>query len=162
MLAASYLDCCDGEVARVKLLSSRFGAWIDTSSTSCRASATWSRSAGTATSRSGRSYFGDLGFDPWQRRDRDRRRDVPWSIYCIYYNIIVAVGSANSQDYVGRFEVVPGGAAERGAARACRDQGDRDRSASCRRSLKWLATYVPYIVRRDFISWAAVALAALH
>ena len=30
VLAASYVDCCDGEVARVKLLSSRFGAWIDT------------------------------------------------------------------------------------------------------------------------------------
>jgi len=28
--------------------------------------------------------------------------------------------------------------------------------------LQWLATYAPYVVRRDFISWGAVILAALH
>ena len=28
--------------------------------------------------------------------------------------------------------------------------------------LEFFATYLPYIVRRDFISWAAVAFAALH
>jgi hypothetical protein len=28
--------------------------------------------------------------------------------------------------------------------------------------LEFLATYLPYLVRRDFISWAAVAFAALH
>ena len=27
---ASYLDCCDGEIARIKLQSSTFGAWLDT------------------------------------------------------------------------------------------------------------------------------------
>ena len=28
--------------------------------------------------------------------------------------------------------------------------------------LEFIATYLPYIVRRDFICWAAVAFAALH
>ena len=58
-----------------------------------------------------------------------------WSIYCIYYNIIVAVGSANSQDYVGRFEVVPGDAAEHGAARARRAEGDRAEARLPRREV---------------------------
>ena len=131
------------------------------SSTSCRRSATWSRSAGTATSRSGRDYFGDARLRSVARRDRGRRRRrTAWTIYCIYYNIIVAVGSANSQDYVGSFEVVPGRAAER----AC---GSRPTAATRSRPARaaaavvaWLATYAPYIVRRDFISWGATLLAA--
>jgi hypothetical protein len=28
--------------------------------------------------------------------------------------------------------------------------------------IAWLATYAPYIVRRDFIAWLAVLLAVLH
>jgi hypothetical protein len=28
--------------------------------------------------------------------------------------------------------------------------------------VKWLATYAPYIIRRDFIAWGTVVLAALH
>ena len=43
-----------------------------------------------------------------RRRSSSASSRTRGAIYCIYYNIIVAVGSANSQDYVGRFEVVPG------------------------------------------------------
>jgi hypothetical protein len=28
--------------------------------------------------------------------------------------------------------------------------------------VRFVATYVPYVIRRDFISWAAVLLVALH
>lgn len=163
VLAASYLDCCDGEVARVKLLSSRFGAWIDTvvdelSSIGYMVAIGWHC----------RLAFGplvfssrDLGFDPWKVGIVVGTITFAWSIYCIYYNIIVAVGSANSQDYVGRFEVVPGkkpNTVRLAPATVKAIAPKRELPAP----LKWLATYAPYLVRRDFISWAAVALAALH
>jgi hypothetical protein len=84
-----------------------------------------------------------------------------WGIYCIYYNIIVAVGSANSQDYVGRFEVAPG--REPATVRLV---PAAPKAIAIKRELppwlEWLATYAPYIVRRDFISWGTVVLAALH
>jgi phosphatidylglycerophosphate synthase len=152
VLAASYLDCCDGEVARVKLLSSRFGAWIDTvvdelSSVGYTAAIGWHCHLAF-----GPRYFGDLGFDPWKVAIAVGVVTIVWSIYCIYYNIIVAVGSANSQDYVGRFEVVPTGPNTVKLAP----------TSSATTSKSWLATYAPNLVRRDFISWVAVALAALH
>lgn len=155
VLAASYLDCCDGEIARLKLLSSRFGAWIDTvvdelSSVGYMVAIGWhchlAFGPRVFTSR-------DLGFDPWKVAIAVSVVTFLWSIYCIYYNIIVAVGSANSQDYVGRFEVVTTGPntvkLAPAAPKAIVAKG-------------WLATYLPYVVRRDFISWAAVGLAALH
>jgi len=153
VLAASYLDCCDGEIARLKLLSSRFGAWIDTivdelSSVGYMLAIGWHCHLAF-----GPRYFGDLGFDPWNAAIAISVVTFLWSIYCIYYNIIVAVGSANSQDYVGRFQIVTTGEntvrLAPAAPKAIVAKG-------------WLATYLPYIVRRDFISWAAVALAALH
>jgi phosphatidylglycerophosphate synthase len=153
VLAASYLDCCDGEIARLKLLSSRFGAWIDTivdelSSVGYMVAIGWHCHLAF-----GPRYFGDLGFDPWTAAIAIGVVTYLWSIYCIYYNIIVAVGSANSQDYVGRFQIVETGPntvkLAPAAPKAIASQG-------------WLATYLPYLVRRDFISWAAVAFAALH
>jgi hypothetical protein len=82
-------------------------------------------------------------------------------MYCIYYNIIVGVGSANSQDYAGSFEVVPGGRPGSVRLRPVAAQ-----PIAPRRELpSWLAaiaTYAPYVVRRDFISWAALAFVVLH
>jgi hypothetical protein len=161
VLAASYLDCCDGEVARVKLLSSRFGAWIDTivdelSSVGYMVAIGWHCEL-----RYGPDFFGSLPFDPWKLAIAASVVTYLWTIYCVYYNIIVAVGSANSQDYVGRFEVVPGSTPSSvrlrpAAAKAIPVQ--RELPAP----LRWLAAYAPYIVRRDFISWGAVVLAALR
>ncbi|HTR49673.1 MAG TPA: CDP-alcohol phosphatidyltransferase family protein [Kofleriaceae bacterium] len=161
VLAASYLDCCDGEVARVKLLSSRLGAWIDTvvdelSSVGYMVAIGWHCHLAY-----GPSFFGAPPFDPWLVATAVSVVTYLWAIYCIYYNIIVAVGSANSQDYVGRFEVVPG--AQPNSVRL------RPAAAAAIAPpkelppvLRWLATYAPYVVRRDFISWGAVVLAALH
>ena len=161
VLAASYLDCCDGEVARVKLLSSRFGAWIDTvvdelSSIGYMVAIGWHCRLAF-----GPRYLGDLGFDPWKLGIAVGTITFAWAIYCIYYNIIVAVGSANSQDYVGRFDVVPGDKPNTvrlapAAAKAIAPKRELPGP------LKWFATYAPYLVRRDFISWAAVGFAALH
>ena len=161
ILAAAYLDCCDGEVARLKLLSSRLGAWIDTiidelSSVGYMAALGWHCHLAY-----GPRYLGDLGFDPWLAGIALGVVTYGGAMYCIYYNIIVGVGSANSQDYAGRFEVVPGG----------RPGSVRLRPAAAkpiapRRELPgWLAaiaTYAPYVVRRDFISWAALGFVVLH
>ncbi len=161
VLVASYLDCCDGEVARVKLLSSRLGAWIDTivdelSSVGYMVALGWHCHL-----HFGPRYLGDLGFDPWLVAIAVSVVTYLWSIYCIYYNIIIAVGSANSQDYVGRFEVVPGAqpTSVRLAPAAAKAIVTKQ---PLPRPLELVVTYLPYLVRRDFISWAAVAFAALH
>ena len=161
ILAASYVDCCDGEVARIKLLSSRLGAWIDTivdelSSVGYMVALGWHCHLAF-----GPRYLGDLPFDPWIVATALSCVTFLWAIYCIYYNIIVAVGSANSQDYVGRFEVAPGG--QSSSVRLVPSQAtamptSRDLPAP----LKWLATYAPYIVRRDLISWGTLVLAIAH
>jgi phosphatidylglycerophosphate synthase len=161
VLAASYLDCCDGEVARVKLLSSRLGAWLDTvvdelSSVGYMIAIGWHCEL-----LYGSRWFGELSFDPWKVAIAASIVTYLWAIYCVYYNIIVAVGSANSQDYVGRFDVVPGStpsSVRLQPAAATAIPTTRELSPV----LRWLATYAPYIVRRDFISWGSVVLAALH
>jgi phosphatidylglycerophosphate synthase len=156
LLAASYVDCCDGEVARVKLLSSRFGAWVDTvvdelSSVGYMAAMGWHCHL----------MYGNAGFDPWLEATVIASAVFVWVIYCIYYNIIVAVGSANSQDYVGSFEVAPGRDAS-----SVKLVPAAPKAIVTKRELppwlQWLATYAPYAIRRDFISWGTVVLAALH
>ena len=161
ILVASYVDCCDGEVARVKLLSSKFGAWVDTvvdelSSVGYTVALGWHCHLVY-----GPKFFGALPFDPWLLGIWIALPAFAVSIYCIYYNIIVAVGSANSQDYVGSFEVTPGKAASSvklvpAAAKPIVT------TTALPGWLRWLATYAPYVVRRDFISWGALVLAALH
>lgn len=161
ILVASYVDCCDGEVARVKLLSSRFGAWIDTIVDEL-SSIGYTIALGYHCHLAfGPKYLGDLPFDPWFVGTIIATATMLLTIYCIYYNIIVAVGSANSQDYVGAFDVVPGT-----QANAVRLVPAAAKAIVTKRPLpgwlQWLATYAPYVVRRDFISWGAVVLAALH
>lgn len=158
VLAASYLDCCDGEIARVKLLSSRFGAWIDTvvdelSSIGYLVALGWHCHLAF-----GRHHLGDLGFDPWLAAIAIGAVTCTWSMYCIYYNIIVVVGSANSQDYAGSVEVVPGTQPRSVRLRPVIKTAQRERP----RWLAVIATYAPYAVRRDFISWFALVLAIVH
>jgi phosphatidylglycerophosphate synthase len=164
VLGASYLDCCDGEVARVKLLSSRFGAWIDTvvdelSSVGYMVAVGWHCHLAF-----GPSFFGTMPFDPWTTAIAISVVTYLWSIYCVYYNIIVAVGSANSQDYVGRFEVVPTEQPNHVKLAPAAPKDGAKAIVPAKRlpaPLAWLADYAPYIVRRDFISWGAVVLAAV-
>ncbi|MEO6776371.1 MAG: CDP-alcohol phosphatidyltransferase family protein [Kofleriaceae bacterium] len=161
ILLASYVDCCDGEVARVKLLSSRFGAWVDTivdelSSVGYTIALGWHCRLAF-----GPKYFGDLSFDPWLVMTVIATAGMLVTIYCIYYALIVAIGSANSQDYVGSFEVAPG----RDATKV-RLVPAAPRAIPTKRELpawlQWLATYAPYVIRRDFIAWGTVVLAVLH
>jgi len=164
VLAASYLDCCDGEIARIKLLSSRYGAWIDTvvdelSSVGYMLAIGWHCHL-----HFGPRFFGNLGgtlgFDPWIATIALDVVTYGIAMYCIYYNIIVAVGSANSQDYAGRFEVVPGG--RPGSVRLRPAETTAIATRELPAPLKLVATYAPYIVRRDFISWCTMVFALLH
>lgn len=91
VLFAGYLDGCDGEIARIRLESSKLGAWIDTI-------------ADEVTTvlfliASGLHVYRKLG-EPW----------IGWtivigaigallSIYIIYYYLIIVAHSGNSQDY---------------------------------------------------------------
>ena len=154
VLAGSYVDCCDGEVARLKLRSSRFGAWLDTvidelSSLGYMIALGWHCHLWF-----GPDHLGELGVDPWLAGIAVGVVTYAITIYVIYYNLIVVVGSANSQDYVGRFEIVDGqlrpAVAEPIDTRAMHPV------------LRVVATYAPYIVRRDFISLGTLVLALLH
>ena len=160
VLAAAYVDCCDGEIARLKLMSSRYGAWIDTvidelSSVGYMAALGWHCHLAL-----GPRYFGprDLGFDPWLAAIALGVATYGSAMYGIYYNLIVVVGSANSQDYAGRLEVVPG--ARPGSVRL-RPLAVPAQSPPRTGWIAAIATYAPYVVRRDFISWAALVLAAV-
>jgi hypothetical protein len=109
----------------------------------------------------GRGYLGHLAFDPWLVSATITAAIYFWCMYCIYYNIIVAVGSANSQDYVGKFDVVPGEQPNsvklRPAAAKAIPAAD-----SLPAPLKFIATYGPYLLRRDFIAWFVTLLAVAH
>jgi phosphatidylglycerophosphate synthase len=149
ILAASYLDCCDGEIARVKLLSSRWGAWLDT----------------IVDELTSLGYLGALGWhchlayggDAWLWLTAIGCAGIALSMYGIYYNLIVVVGSANSQDYAGKVEAVPGRAP---SSIRLRPAPATSPTRARPRWLQLIATYAPYAIRRDFIAWAALGLAA--
>jgi phosphatidylglycerophosphate synthase len=159
-LAASYVDCCDGEVARLKLLSSKVGAWLDTIIDEISSLAYMVALGWHCHLHFGRDYFGDLGFDPWTAAIWLGLVTYLLVIYVVYYNIIVVVGSANSQDYVGKFEVVPGD--EPNTVRLRPAATKAIATENLPPVLRFVATYLPYVVRRDFIAWGTVVLAVAH
>lgn len=160
-LFASYVDCCDGEIARLKLLSSKFGAWLDTIIDELSQIGYMAAVGIHCRKYFGVDYFGHLGFDPWIWAIVIGTITYAITIYIVYFNIIVVVGSANSQDYVGRFEVVDGAEPNTVRLRPAATQAIATRD-DLHPALKFVATYLPYIVRKDFISWGALILAALH
>jgi len=156
VLASGYFDCCDGEIARLKLMSSKLGAWLDTIVDEFSTMGYMAALGYHCHLR-----FGEPGFDLWIAAIIVGVVTYAWSVYCIYFNIIVGVGSANSQDYVGRFVIVPGTTPtsvrlEPAAATAI--VPTRPLPAW----LSFLATNLPYVVRRDFLVWAIALLAILH
>ncbi|MCX5745512.1 MAG: CDP-alcohol phosphatidyltransferase family protein [Proteobacteria bacterium] len=163
ILAASYLDCCDGEIARIKLLSSKYGAWIDTVIDELSTIGYMVALGYHCHLAFGPGYLGALGWfggrGPWLITAAACAVLYVWSMYIIYYNIIVAVGSANSQDYVGRFEVVPG--AEPNTVRL-RPASEVRPARQLPPGLHHAALYLSFMVRRDFIAWCAMGLALAH
>jgi len=161
MLAASYVDCCDGEIARLKLLSSRFGAWLDTVVDELSQIAYMIALGLHARQYFGTGYLGHHGFDPWEVAIIIGVATYAITIYCVYWNIVVLVGSANSQDYVGKFEIAPGERPGTARLRPVTTQAIV-LPPDANPVLRWLATYAPYVVRKDFISWGALVLAVAH
>jgi phosphatidylglycerophosphate synthase len=158
VLAAAYVDCCDGEVARLKLLSSKLGAWLDTVIDEL-SSLGYMIAMGIHCHRYwGPDYFGELGFDPWVAGIAVGTVTYLLTMYCIYYNLIVVVGSANSQDYVGRLVVVAG--EQPGTVRLAPFEPPPAKQRTG--VVKLLAVWLPYLARRDFISWITLFFAIVH
>lgn len=150
MLAAGYLDGCDGEIARLKLLSSKLGAWLD-----------------TITDELSQLFFMiALGYHNYLRSG-----DSLWlasigvgtaayliAIGGIYYWLIVVLDSANSQDYVGKtqLERTPSGAL------IVVPKPPVTRQRELPRWLRAIADFAPHVVRRDFVNWGTLVFAALH
>lgn len=153
--STGYIDCCDGEIARLKLMSSRFGAWLDTivdeaSTVAYMAAIGWHCHL----------VWGHPGLDMWTALILLGLVTYPWSVYCIYYNIIVGVGSANSQDYASKFEVVPVGDDAVRIVPVPMKQTVRTKPLPP--VIKQIVEFSPNFVRRDFIVWATLGLALLH
>lgn len=153
--STGYIDCCDGEIARLKLMSSKFGAWLDTivdeaSTVAYMAAIGWHCHL----------VWGHPGLDAWNALILVGLVTYPWSVYCIYYNIIVGVGSANSQDYASKFEIVPVGD---DAARIVPVPPKKVvRAKPLPPVIRQIVEFAPNMVRRDFIVWATLAFALLH
>ncbi|MBA3542046.1 MAG: CDP-alcohol phosphatidyltransferase family protein, partial [Deltaproteobacteria bacterium] len=168
LLVASYVDCCDGEIARVKLLSSKYGAWIDTIIDEASTIGYMVTLGWHCHLRFGSNYLGELGFDPWIAAAVITVFTYAIAMFCIYYNIIVVVGSANSQDYTPDLEIVAGARPNTVRFQAVPPKVvDSDSGSGMiveRRSgvVYLAATYLPYIVRRDFLSWVSTVLAITH
>jgi phosphatidylglycerophosphate synthase len=156
VLVSGYFDCCDGEIARLKLMSSKLGAWLDTIVDEFSTMGYMAALGYHCHLR-----WGEPGFDLWLAAVVLGVVTYAWSVYCIYFNIIVAVGSANSQDYVGRFIVVPGARPD-----SVRLAPAAPKAIAPTKPLppwlQWLATHAPYVVRRDFLVWATAVLAICH
>jgi phosphatidylglycerophosphate synthase len=159
ILISSYVDCCDGEIARLKLRSSRLGAWYDTivdevSSLGYMLVLGWHCHL-----HFGARFWRGLTFDPWLAAMAVGAVTYVVSLYCIYYNIILVARSANSQDYVSRVEVAasPAGGWELRPV----PQAATAAPAHWPRWLAVIANWLPNLVRRDFIVWASLLLVAV-
>jgi phosphatidylglycerophosphate synthase len=152
ILVAAYLDGCDGEVARLKVRSSRFGAWLDTITDEFTTV----------------GYMAALGYHNYLRYPQ------PWvlasilfglvtyliTIYAIYYYLIVVHGSANSQDYVDRLEIVPGRQPGTLALKPLAAPAEESRKPASWADGVQVALY--QVARRDFINWGALVFALAH
>lgn len=137
------IDGCDGEIARMKLEFSPFGAWLDT----------------VIDETTQVSYFLAIGYHTYQHHP------AAWlggsivlglacyaaTIYAIYFFSLVVLKKGGSQYYVGAIELV-----DIDGAPALRP---RTKPSSAPAWLKSLQNVVLYMIRRDFINVAALAIA---
>jgi len=146
---AGFLDGCDGEIARLKLLSSKLGAWFDTV-------------VDEATSV---AYVVAVGYHIYQHHGEDWLYSLIFvglathlvAVYIIYYYLIVVAKSGNSQDYNGALEIV-GGSGDGPFRLAPVVVAEKQRGPI----LGWCAEYFPHVLRRDFLCLMALVLAALN
>jgi phosphatidylglycerophosphate synthase len=137
------IDGCDGEIARLKLTSSSFGAWLDT----------------IIDELTQFTYFIAIGLHTYHLHPE------PWiggsiglgavcyvaSIYGIYYFCLVVIKKGGSQYYVGDLVVVDDAD---GPALSPRPRTGPPRPVW----MQQVGTILLYMIRRDFINLAAFAL----
>jgi len=141
------IDGCDGEIARLKLQSSPFGAWLDT----------------IIDELTQLTYFIAIGLHTYHLHAE------PWiggsialgvvcyisSIYGIYYFCLVVIKKGGSQYYVGDLVIVDDPA---GPALSARRPTGTPRPAW----MQQVGTILLYMIRRDFINLAAFGLTFLN
>jgi phosphatidylglycerophosphate synthase len=140
------IDGCDGEIARMKLQFSPFGAWLDTVIDEITQVA----------------YFFAIGYHTYQHHPSD------WllasivlggisyvaTIYSIYFFSIVVIKKGGSQYYEGDLEIV-----DTEGAPALRK---RHKVSNAPAWAKTLGQVFLYMIRRDFINLAALLVALFN
>ncbi len=147
---AGVLDGCDGEIARLKLVYSSAGAWIDTVVDEITTTAYF-----VAIAYHVFAMHPDAYYTPWVVHSI-------WvgtlayiaSIYAIYYYCIVVAKVGGSQFYIGTLEVADG---PRGVGLRPKQRAPKLQSKGWRLVGLWLLT----IKTRDFINLAALGLTFL-
>lgn len=144
VVVAGFLDGCDGELSRLRLTSSKFGAWLDTAVDELTTTA----------------YFVAIGYHAYLHRP-----DLTWiapsiavglacylvSVYGIYFFLIFVSKTGNSQHYLGDLELVED---EAGVGLRA-----RRRARTAPPWLRKLGGVLLLVIRRDFINVAALAAA---
>lgn len=138
------IDGCDGEIARMKLLSSPFGAWLDT----------------VIDEITQVSYFVAIGYHTYAAHPHPMIAAsivvgfvcFVSTIFSIYWFCIVIYKAGGSQYYTGDLEIVDGPDGKP-TLRA------RSKTSSLPGWAKAFQTLFLYMIRRDFINLAALGLA---
>lgn len=144
ILISGFLDGCDGEIARLRLEYSALGEWIDTiadeaTTTACLVA------LGVHCVRN--ESFSWLPASIWIGAIA-----YVFTVYAIYFYLIVVSKTGNSQHYVGRLEIVHG-------------LGLRPMPPRPLPLPAWLVrafAFAPDIIRRDFINLGSFALALVN
>jgi len=142
VFVAGVIDGCDGELARLRLTSSTFGAWLDT----------------VVDELTTTTYFVAVGYHTYTHRPEGWIASTVvlgtlcyvFSIYAIYYFLIVVLKAGNSQYYLGDLEIVD---TSTGAALRA-----RRRAPSAAPWIRKLGALLTLTVRRDFVNLAALML----
>ncbi len=137
------IDGCDGEIARMKLQYSPFGAWLDT----------------IIDELTQVSYFFAIGYHTYQHHPSSWLAAsillggvmYAGTIYAIYYFSIVVIKKGGSQYYESDVELF-----DDGAGPALRK---RPKVSTAPPWVQQLATVFLYMIRRDFINLGSLVLA---
>jgi phosphatidylglycerophosphate synthase len=143
VFVSGIIDGCDGEISRMRLTSSKFGAWLDT----------------IIDELTSTSYFVAIGYHTYTRQPE------PWvaytlvigtlcyiaTIYAIYYFCIVVWKAGGSQYYIGKLDLV-----EDASGPALKP---RPRSPSSTPWIEKTREVLLLMVRRDFINLGALVVA---
>lgn len=144
VVIAGFIDCCDGEVARLRHLSSKLGAWLDT----------------LIDEFTSVGYLVALGLHCHNRQPEPWVLPTLWigivgsvlSLYIIYYFDLLVAKTGNSQNYVGKLALLGDDAA---SLRLTPVREHATTSPLAARVMPLLYA----VVRRDFVNLACLAMA---